>query len=351
MEEKVKIVWIDWVKAICMFFVYFHHIGILGSNKVNIVIPYGYFFVNAFFFVSGYLLLKKHLFENSENQNRSIYLKKQFQEKGILSNVVFKIALPSVFFSIIDYLLKLFISGESFAFGAFLFKTLIRGTFWFTCALCVAELTILALLVLLRKKSVWIYFIICALFFLLGKFLTDNGFALYGDVYCPWFYKSGFMACLFLAGGGIFFQYEKRLSWLPTKNGSIVLIFIVYVYCIIVIKEPWGFVNGSVLTGIDYGGILLSFMGIISVRYLCANLPSVKSIEFISRHTIGFYFFSASMPYCWCKIIERLLPTSSSAYMIGVIGSFLSSWLIVYLIDKYIPFVFDFHRFKIMKGR
>lgn len=327
-----------------MFFVYFHHIGILGSNKMNIVIPYGYFFFNAFFFVSGYLLFKKHLFENSENPKRYIYFKKQFQEKGILSNVVFKIALPSMFFSIIDYLLKLLISGESFAFGAFLFKTLIRGTFWFTCALSVAELIIFALFVLLKKKSVWVYFFLCAPVFLLGKFLTDNGFVLYGDVYCPWFYKSGFMACLFLVGGGIFYQYEKKLTWLATKTGGIILILIVFVYCIIVIKEPWGFVNGSVLTGIDYGGVLLSFMGIVSVLYLCVYLPSVKPIEFISRHTIGFYFFSASMPFCWCKIIERLLPTSSIAYMIGVLGSFLSSWVIVYMIDKYIPILFDFHK-------
>lgn len=148
--------------------------------------------------------------------------------------------------------------------------------------------------------------------------------------------------------GGIFYQYEKKLSWLATKIGGIILILIVLVYCLIVIKEPWGFINGSVLTGIDYGGVLLSFIGIVSVLCLCVYFPSVKPIEFISRHTIGFYFFSASMPFCWCKIIERLLPISSIAYMIGVLGSFLSSWVIVYMIDKYIPFMFDFQKIKKM---
>lgn len=210
MEDKKKIVWIDWAKALCMIFVYYHHVGLLGANKADIVIPYGYFFVNTFFFISGYLLFKKHLFGDIAYQDRKSFFFSQFKEKGILSNVFYKIALPSILFSIIDFVPKQIIRGESLSIDALLFDSLLRGTFWFTCALCVTELIIFVMLFALRKKSIWLYFILSLPLFFVGKYLTDSGFALYKDVYCPWFYKSGFMACFFLVGGASFVSTRKN---------------------------------------------------------------------------------------------------------------------------------------------
>ncbi len=65
MEASVirkDIVWVDWAKFIGMFFVYWCHIGMLCDTKfVFCPVPYGPFFVNIFFVVSGYLFFKKHL--------------------------------------------------------------------------------------------------------------------------------------------------------------------------------------------------------------------------------------------------------------------------------------------------
>lgn len=55
-----NIFWVDAVKAICMIFVYFAHAEIYTDYTImsvnNVFRP---FYVNAFFFVSGYLLFSK----------------------------------------------------------------------------------------------------------------------------------------------------------------------------------------------------------------------------------------------------------------------------------------------------
>lgn len=54
--------WVNAVKLLCMVFVFFNHSEIYSEHYVGwldrIYIP---FFVNAFFFVSGYLLFRKQL--------------------------------------------------------------------------------------------------------------------------------------------------------------------------------------------------------------------------------------------------------------------------------------------------
>lgn len=67
MTEKInnnkfsRRLWIDIVKAVCMLSVYLCHSEVYSGGKVlmgNLVHP---FYVNAFFFVSGYLFFKKNL--------------------------------------------------------------------------------------------------------------------------------------------------------------------------------------------------------------------------------------------------------------------------------------------------
>ena len=62
MEKNKNISWINYVRVICLFFVYFYH----AENRANFDflgrnfdVFYKPFFVNAFFIVSGYVLFKK----------------------------------------------------------------------------------------------------------------------------------------------------------------------------------------------------------------------------------------------------------------------------------------------------
>lgn len=60
--SATKLFWIDAVKAICMFSVYLLHsqqyYGLGNTDYGYALMP---FYVNAFFFVSGYLFFKKYL--------------------------------------------------------------------------------------------------------------------------------------------------------------------------------------------------------------------------------------------------------------------------------------------------
>ena len=68
MESKKNILWINLLKGICMISVYLLHAEVYTG--LVLVKSYGFvlqpFYVNAFFFVSGYLLFRKWLYVNNQ---------------------------------------------------------------------------------------------------------------------------------------------------------------------------------------------------------------------------------------------------------------------------------------------
>ena len=210
--------WIDWVKFVCIFFVYWCHIGMFCSYGSPVYFPYTPFFVNAFFFVSGLLIFRKQLNEPFVCQDTKSFAKGCFQKNGMLSNAIFKIAIPSILFSMIDFLPKTVIRGNTFSVDIFLVDIFIRGTNWFTCALFVAEV-ILVFLLFTRFRNVWSYFLLCLPLVVLGYFLKTKGIRIMGDDFLPWFYKSGLMALFFLTCGGVYSKYEAVIDKLTNRGG------------------------------------------------------------------------------------------------------------------------------------
>ena len=74
-SNKKNIIWINTVKALSMIFIYFVHCqlyyGLLFSGLNQFIYP---FYVNVFFFISGYLLFSKELSSPKIEQNRKKYL-------------------------------------------------------------------------------------------------------------------------------------------------------------------------------------------------------------------------------------------------------------------------------------
>ena len=74
-NNSKNIFWINAVKAICILSVYFVHCqiyyGCWTQEVNNFIHPY---YVNAFFFVSGYLLFRKQLAEPLILEDRQKYL-------------------------------------------------------------------------------------------------------------------------------------------------------------------------------------------------------------------------------------------------------------------------------------
>lgn len=63
-SKKTELPWVNYIKAICLFFIYFHHCEFYTGWHNNMLDAfYAPFFVNSFFVISGYLLFKKQLSE------------------------------------------------------------------------------------------------------------------------------------------------------------------------------------------------------------------------------------------------------------------------------------------------
>lgn len=156
-----SIIWINSYKALCIIAVFFVHCQLyygLRFGQVNdFVHPW---YVNAFFFVSGYLLLWKQLSEPRILEDKKAYVKPSGGGQILLNNVIFRIVIPSVIFSAIEFFPSCIIQGRGIDIGFALYKTIGGGTYWFTSALVVAEI-ILLMLFCTRKKNMWLYAAAC----------------------------------------------------------------------------------------------------------------------------------------------------------------------------------------------
>lgn len=202
-----NLVWIDSVKCLCMLFVYWLHVGTFSSHPLAFPIEYGPFFVNAFFFVSGYLLFRKFKSDNSSDTRLKT-----------LKNIFFKICIPSMIFSTIDYIPKNIVNGVPMSVGGFAFDVMLRGTNWFTCALAVAELLLVVCFCFSKKVNTWRVLAFSIVFFVVGLLLKTNDVRILGNEYLPWFYKSGLMATLFLAWGGGILRHGKIYRQVPVQK-------------------------------------------------------------------------------------------------------------------------------------
>lgn len=151
-----EISWINTSKFICMIIIYFYHTEVYCNSYYPVIdILYQPFFVTSFFVINGYLLLCKQLSEPIVSYDRKNFVKKSGTGRKILKNTLFKIIIPSILFAGIFYFPKLLLRGLHFNIYNFLKETLLRGCFWFTSALAVAQVLLCAtLMIRITKLSI-----------------------------------------------------------------------------------------------------------------------------------------------------------------------------------------------------
>ena len=128
MEKEID--WIDAVRTLCILMVFFaHSVEISGQGIPDWLYRlYDPVYVNAFFFVSGYLLLGKRP-----------------SASKLSGNILFRLVIPSVIFATIEFFPKMLLRGNGFSLSAFMADTLLGGTYWFVSALAVAQLLFMLL--------------------------------------------------------------------------------------------------------------------------------------------------------------------------------------------------------------
>lgn len=345
LKRGKSINWINALKAICILFVLFRHTENYYGQDMEwfdgLFLP---FYVNAFFFVSGYLLFWKQLSEPKITETSNGYL--TGGGRLLASNVLFRIMIPSIIFSAIEFFPKKMIKGEAISSTDLLVETIGGCTYWFTSALVIAELLFL-LLLLTRRKNIWFYAIIAFLFSTLGWYLIRIDFSFTnGYVSFPWQYKNGLICMCYMALGGLYWRYESAIRKVM-KNWVVVLLAIGYIAGSIAFKQYLSTGYMTSMEQINPVGVLWSFLASILLVELCRRLPNNSFITFVGQNSIGFYFMSGALPIVFSIIAHKLIP-GTNAWIILLIFCLcvVISYWVMKLFIRWAPWLFDLRLFK-----
>ena len=330
--------WINALKALCIIFVFLRH----SENYYNCYLGWFdglflTFYVNAFFFVSGYLLFWKQLSEPKILEDTANYL--MGGGKVLFLNVLYRIIIPSIIFSIIEFVPSSLIQGRGMDVGFALYKTIGGGTYWFTSALAVAELILLALL-FTRKRNGWFYAAWCFAFSVAGQIIVHLGILKNGI----WAWRQGLISLSFIAMGGLYWKYEKQIDKLM-KWWFVLPLSLVYVAMVVLLK---GYNNPLISTlNIQPLGFVTSAVACLLLVWLCKALPEIRPLTFIGQNTIGFYFMSGALPITFSLIAHRLLPENKVVVLLSMwLACLISAYIAVLVINRWLPWLWDLRRIR-----
>ena len=327
--------WIDNVKAICMIGVYLLHSALYyGIGELQYGLLFAPFYVNAFFFVSGYLLFYKHL-NNSKMNNRE-YLKS-------LQNIIYRLMIPSLFFSALMFLPKMIFHSAEINTSAFLVNVFGGISYWFTSALLVAQVVLLTLIRILKKYEIWSYLFCSVLLFSCGWYLNDIRTDSSAEAFFPWFWKTGIEYTMIMAFGGLYMKYEKHINVI----GYYLFFLSAFIYMILMYK----LMNGTKIPIMGLGGRcnimggLMIAAGITLIISVCHKIKYNHILSFIGRNSIVFYFLSGAFPAFVGMVAQRCFP--ERIYAITIFVTFFSlvlAWFATIVINKYFPFLIDMRK-------
>ena len=329
-----NIPWINAVKAICMIAVYLlHSEAYYGINTISYGQMVQPFYVNAFFFVSGYLFFKKHL---SFAVDYNLY---SFRKD--IQNIVFRLIIPTILFASLIYVPKLIFHSKEISVMHYFYDAFGGVSFWFTSALAVSQILLFCLL-LTRKQTIWFYLICSILMFFFSIYLSN----IYQSRF-PWYYKSGMGATMFLTLGGIYQLYESKVDKkIGVITGSILVV--VYPICMlygIIYNNPYQYAMMSM--NFDFEGLVISLLGIAVIILICKHLPKLSILEFIRKNSIIFYFFSGAFPAFIGLVFQKIFP--DKLYIITLTVALLSicaGYLMTYIVINFLPWLTDLRKLK-----
>lgn len=300
-------------------------------------VSYGFFlqpfYVNAFFFVSGYLMFRKYLPMIAESG---------WYASG-LSNLIFRLVLPTLLFSAVIFLPKMMFHGENVSLEDFAYRIFGGTSFWFTSCLAVAQIIILSLF-LTRRKTLGFYFFVSVLLavtaVLLRHYCCESPF--------PWYYKSGMLACLFMSAGGVMYQYESLFESI-LKNKFFLRIGLVITLALLLVDYHQRFSCCAVMgCNVNAAGLGIAFLSIAVLISFCYRLPRLRLLGYIGRQSIVFYFFSGVCPALFGVLLKRFCPCCGYwVTLLCCLMSLVVAYVLCYIIHRWMPWLLDIRKIKI----
>lgn len=331
--------WINYVKAFSIIAVFFVHTqnyyGFVMKEINSFVTPW---FVNAFFFISGYLLFWKQLSEPKISENRKAYLSKDGEGRKLFFNIVFRIIIPSIIFSIIEFVPSCLIQGHGITLGYALKKTIGGGTYWFTSALAVSELLLFWILCT-RWRNIWRYVSVSLCLGIFGLIIVKLDILQSGI----WAWRQGLIALIFLALGGVYWSYEKHIDKLM-HWWFVLLLLIVFVLIVVGLKG----LNSPIISSLRIKplGFVTSTISCLLLIWLCKRLPEIKILTFIGQNSLGFYFLSGALPISLSLLSHKVISENTVWMMLIIwIVCLVVAYIIVTIINKWLPWMWDLRKF------
>lgn len=339
METRKNIFWINAARAICIIAVYFVHCQNYygyGLEATKYILP---FYVNGFFFVSGYLFFRKQLGSALVDEPLRRYV--AGGGRTLLANVLFRIVIPTLIFSMIEFLPSYVLRGKPFDSAIFLYKTFGGGTYWFTSALAVAQ-SLLLLLLLTRRRAMAFYVGCGSLLALLGYFLISGGVAIFPEFPAfPWQYQHGLYAILFMVAGGAYWTLEETID---KNSDKLSLLCFIALYALLLGVRPKSFHVLISMLSLDIDGVALSLLSVFILVGLCKMMRRAKILDYIGQNTIGLYFMSGALPIVFSMLAGRFGAPNLFGLIAIFVGSLATAVAAVYLMNRYIPFIFDLRK-------
>ena len=341
MEEKKELYWINYFRAICMIAIYYIHAQEFFEYSVSGLAKYILpVYVNGFFFVSGYLFFRKYL---AFIENGTL----KAGRKQFLLNMFFRLVIPSIIFSIIEYFPSNVLQHRDVSILTFIEKTIWGRTYWFISALVIAEL-LFCLLLGTKNKNILVYLAFGIVAFSLGCFIAEKEIYWFG-IYSsnPWQFEKGLMAMLFLALGGVYGQYETKIDkWLHNPLCIMILVVFYITFTHFFYRKARVLIS---MNDINYVGVMISTVGIGCLVTLCKLIRHSSSISAllnkVGRNTIGFYFVCGAIPKVLMIVLPKILPIRNFPYMlIGFVLSFALAYVCVFVMNRYLPFLLDLRK-------
>lgn len=285
------------MRALCMVLVYLMHseIYFLSEEELSgLIYATSPFRVSVFFFISGFLFLGRYFTQEKDCSPPEL--------TAMSRRIIRKLAWPTVAFASIIYLPKKLFHQDSITFVQYLYDVWGGMSYWFTSALCVAQLLLLVML--------WCYkgdgrkcFITALCLAALAQYLSGLGWPAF-----PWHYTTAAAALPLLVSGGLYYKHQETVQrylergWVVLPLAAVYLGIIVFSWktrCVI----PWHYNREW-----NVENILALVTGLSVFMTLCRHLPSMRWCDYMGRHTIVFYFLSGVMPAFVSTVFHLLFP-------------------------------------------
>ena len=149
---------------------------------------------------------------------------------------------------------------------------------------------------------------------------------------------------IFLALGGVYWKMENHIKPMMSRY---VVVGMSLLYIILLIIYPSHFKVLVSMLDVNMAGMFISILATVSLIELCKRLPKSNVLNYIGQNTIGFYFMSGALPIVLSMVVHKVMPGSSALGLAIVFaGSMDIGYVVVYLINRFMPWLLDLRTLK-----